>query len=52
MVATHHLDVSLTVDDIGWHFLKFAEPLYARGRRGSANSVSLIWQAGSPRPPQ
>jgi hypothetical protein len=25
MAATHHLDVSLTVDDIGWHFLNFGE---------------------------
>ena len=26
MAATHHLDVSLTMDDIGWHFLNFGEP--------------------------
>lgn len=25
MAATHHLDVSLTLDDIGWHFLNFGE---------------------------
>ncbi len=23
MAATHHLDISLTMDDIGWHFLNF-----------------------------
>lgn len=26
MAATHHLDISLTLDDIGWHFLNFGEP--------------------------
>jgi hypothetical protein len=26
MAATHHLDVSLTMDDIGWHFLNFGHP--------------------------
>ena len=26
MAATHWLDVSLTMDDIGWHFLNFGEP--------------------------
>jgi hypothetical protein len=26
MAATHHLDISLTMDDIGWHFLNFGEP--------------------------
>lgn len=26
MAATHHLDVSLAIDDIGWHFLNFGEP--------------------------
>jgi hypothetical protein len=26
MAATHHLDVSLTLDDIGWHFLNFGHP--------------------------
>src|SRR5688500_8405853 len=26
MAATHYLDVSLTMDDIGWHFLNFGEP--------------------------
>lgn len=26
MAGTHHLDVSLTMDDIGWHFLNFGEP--------------------------
>ncbi len=25
MAATHHLDVSLVLDDIGWHFLNFGE---------------------------
>jgi hypothetical protein len=27
MAATHHLDISLTMDDIGWHFLNFGEPV-------------------------
>lgn len=26
MAATQHLDVGLTLDDIGWHFLNFGEP--------------------------
>lgn len=26
MAATHWLDISLTLDDIGWHFLNFGEP--------------------------
>jgi hypothetical protein len=26
MAATHHLDISLTLDDIGWHFLNFEDP--------------------------
>lgn len=26
MAATHHLDISLTLDDLGWHFLNFGEP--------------------------
>jgi len=26
MAATHHLDISLTLDDIGWHFLNFGHP--------------------------
>lgn len=26
MAATHHLDVSLTLDDIGWHFLNVGHP--------------------------
>lgn len=25
MAATHHLDISLALDDIGWHFLNFGE---------------------------
>jgi len=25
MAATHHLDISLTLDDIGWHFLNFGD---------------------------
>jgi hypothetical protein len=28
MAATHHLDVSLTLDDIGWHFLNFGHPTH------------------------
>ena len=37
MAATHHLDVSLTMDDIGWHFLNFGHASHveetARGLR-------------------
>lgn len=32
MAATHHLDISLTMDDIGWHFLNFGEPNLVRDR--------------------
>ena len=30
MAATHHLDISLTLDDIGWHFLNFGERQFVR----------------------
>ena len=30
MAATHYLDISLTLDDIGWHFLNFGEPNLVR----------------------
>ena len=30
MAATHHLDISLTLDDIGWHFLNFGEHQFVR----------------------
>ena len=30
MAATHHLDVSLALDDIGWHFLNFGEAGHAK----------------------
>jgi hypothetical protein len=30
MAATHHLDVSLTLDDIGWHFLNFGHPSHVQ----------------------
>lgn len=28
MAATYHLDLSVTLDDIGWHFLNFGEPAF------------------------
>ena len=30
MASTHHLDISLTMDDIGWHFLNFGEPHFVK----------------------
>lgn len=30
MAATHHLDISLTLDDIGWHFLNFGEESHVK----------------------
>ena len=33
MAATHHLDISLTLDDIGWHFLNFGHPSHVDTRR-------------------
>lgn len=41
MAATHHLDVSLTLDDIGWHFLNFGEPNFVREREAGLRELGL-----------
>lgn len=41
MAATHHLDVSLTMDDIGWHFLNFGEPALVRQTEAGLRELGL-----------
>lgn len=41
MAATHHLDVSLTLDDIGWHFLNFGEPAFVRETESGLRELGL-----------
>ncbi len=41
MAATHHLDVSLTMDDIGWHFLNFGEPGLVRETETGLRELGL-----------
>jgi hypothetical protein len=41
MAATHHLDISLTVDDIGWHFLNFGEPGLVRETEAGLHELGL-----------
>jgi hypothetical protein len=41
MAATHHLDVSLTLDDIGWHFLNFGEPSFVRETEAGLRELGL-----------
>ncbi len=41
MAATHHLDISLTMDDIGWHFLNFGEPGLVRETEGGLRELGL-----------
>lgn len=41
MAATHHLDVSLTMDDIGWHFLNFGEPGLVRETEAGLHELGL-----------
>ena len=41
MAATHHLDVSLTLDDIGWHFLNFGEPNFVRETESGLRELGL-----------
>ena len=41
MAATHHLDVSLTMDDIGWHFLNFGEPGLVRETEAGLRELGL-----------
>ena len=46
MTATHHLDVSLTMDDIGWHFLNFGEPNLVRETETGLRELGLVDLAG------
>lgn len=41
MAATHHLDISLTMDDIGWHFLNFGEPALVRQAEAGLRELGL-----------
>ena len=41
MAATHHLDVSLTLDDIGWHFLNFGEAGHVEETRMGLKELGL-----------
>jgi hypothetical protein len=41
MAATHHLDISLTLDDIGWHFLNFGEPGFVRETEAGLHELGL-----------
>jgi hypothetical protein len=46
MAATHHLDMSLTMDDIGWHFLNFGEPGLVRETEAGLRELGLSDIAG------
>src|SRR4029077_19866185 len=46
MAATHHLDISLTMDDIGWHFLNFGEPGLVRETEAGLRELGLRHIAG------
>lgn len=51
MAATHHLDISLTLDDMGWHFLNFGEPNFVRETSTvCANWSYTTWRFGSTKP--
>ena len=41
MAATPHLDISLTMDDIGWHFLNFGEPGLVRETEVALRELGL-----------
>jgi len=41
MAATHHLNVSLTLDDIGWHFLNFGEADHVEETRVGLRELGL-----------
>lgn len=41
MAATHHLDVSLTLDDIGWHFLNFGHPSHVEETEYGLRALGL-----------
>jgi hypothetical protein len=42
MAATHYLDVSLTLDDIGWHFLNFGEANLVRETEFGLRELGLM----------
>jgi len=42
MAATHNLDVSLTLDDIGWHFLNFGHPSHVEETELGLRELGLI----------
>jgi len=46
MAATYHLDVSLTLDDIGWHFLNFGEPHLVKETEAGLRELGLVDVAG------
>ena len=41
MAATHYLDVSLALDDIGWHFLNFGEANFVRETEAGLRILGL-----------
>jgi len=41
MAATHHLDISLTLDDLGWHFLNFGESSFVRETEAGLRELGL-----------
>jgi hypothetical protein len=41
MAATHHLDVSLALDDLGWHFLNFGESSHVRETEAGLRELDL-----------
>jgi hypothetical protein len=45
MAATHHLDISLTLDDIGWHFLNFGEPRFVHETESGLRELGLCEMA-------
>lgn len=46
MAATHHLDISLTLDDIGWHFLNFGDPQFVKETEEGLRVLGLNDMAG------
>ena len=51
MAATHWLDVSLTLDSLGWHFLNFGEPNFVKETELGLRELGLMtWRAGLSKP--
>ncbi len=46
MAATHWLDVSLTLDSLGWHFLNFGEPNFVKETELGLRELGLNDLAG------